>query len=132
MVSSVTLHFSRRSASCSPRARKRATLTTVADDKRDVIAVPDARRDRAIAKDDEPPVVARMVVEIRSDGTRTIARGAAEDASTGEKVAIEIAGSTPLQLALSLMKTMAAVPALARNAARALRQLPRRDRDDDD
>lgn len=132
MVSSVTLHFLRRGASYSPRTRKRATLTIVADDKRDVIAVPDARRDRAIAKDDEPPVVARMVVEIRSDGTRTIARGAAEDASTGEKVAIEIAGSTPLQLALSLMKTMAAVPALARNAARALRQLPRRDREDDD
>lgn len=104
----------------------------MADDKRDLVATPEAQRDRAISKDEEPPVVARMVVEIRSDGTRTIARGAAEDASTGEKVAIEIAGSTPLQLALSLMKTMAAVPALARNAARALRQLPRRDRDDDD
>jgi hypothetical protein len=95
------------------------------------MAVPEARRDRAISRDEEPPVVARMVVEIRSDGTRTIARGAAEDASTGEKVAIEIAGSTPLQLALSLMKTMAAVPALARNAVKALRQ-PRRDDDDDD
>lgn len=75
---------------------------------------------QAIAKDEEPPVVARMVIEIRSDGTRTIARGAAEDASTGEKVAIEVAGSTPLQLALSLMKTMATVPALARSAVKAL------------
>src|SRR5205085_5408337 len=27
----------------------------------------------------EPPVVARLVVEIRSDGSHTIARGAAED-----------------------------------------------------
>ncbi len=77
-------------------------------------------------------MVARMVIEIRSDGTRTIARGAAEDAATGQKVAIEIDGSSPLQLALSLMKTMAAVPALAKSAVKALRQPPRRDDDDDD
>jgi hypothetical protein len=75
-----------------------------------------------LTKEEEPPVVARMVIEIRSDGTRTIARGAAEDASTGEKVAIEVAGSTPLQLALSLMKTMATVPALARSAMKALKR----------
>jgi hypothetical protein len=99
-------------------------------DKRDLVARSPGG-DQAIAKDDEPPVVARMVIEIRSDGSRTIARGAAEDAATGEKVAIEIAGSTPLQLALSLMKMMATVPALARSAVKALRQPPRRERDDD-
>jgi hypothetical protein len=87
-------------------------------------------RERAIAHDEEPPVVARMVIEIRSDGSRTIARGAAEDALTGEKVAIEVAGTTPLQLALSMMKTVASLPAIARSAVRALRQ-PRRDDDDD-
>jgi hypothetical protein len=78
--------------------------------------------ERALTSDEEPPVVARMVIEIRSDGTRTIARGAAEDAQTGEKVAIEVMGSTPLQLALSMMKTMASLPAIARSAVKALRQ----------
>ncbi len=94
----------------------------------------DGERD-SLTRTDEPPVVARMVVEIRSDGTRTIARGAAEDAASGEKVAIQIEGSTPLQLALSLMKTVAAIPALAKSAVQAMRQpLPRRGRarDDDD
>lgn len=87
----------------------------------------------SLTRDDEPPVVARMVVEIRSDGTRTIARGAAEDAASGEKVAIQIEGSTPLQLALSLMKTVAAIPALAKSAVKAMRQpLPRGRRDPDD
>lgn len=89
------------------------------------MATPEPKR--SIAKDEEPPVVARMVIEIRSDGTRTIARGAAEDASTGEKVAIEVAGTTPLQLALSLMKTMATVPALARSAVKALRSSKKND-----
>ncbi|MGZ3418827.1 MAG: hypothetical protein ACXVEF_08360 [Polyangiales bacterium] len=77
---------------------------------------------RALTQEDELPVVARMVVEIRSDGTRTIARGAAEDAATGEKVAIVIEGTTPLALALSLMKTLAQVPALARQAMKSLKR----------
>ena len=68
----------------------------------------------------EPPVVMRLVIEIRSDGTRTIARGAAEDAVLGQKVAIQAEGRTPLALALSLAKTLFDVPALARTAARAV------------
>lgn len=68
----------------------------------------------------EPPVVARMIVEIRSDGTRTIARGAIEEATTGERVAIEAHGSTPLALARSLAKSMFSAPALARQAVKAL------------
>jgi hypothetical protein len=89
--------------------------------------VPDANDPKSQALDsaDEPPVVARLVVEIRSDGTRTIARGAAEDAASGERVAIQIAGSNPLELALSLVKTIGAVPSLAKNAVAALRG-PRR------
>lgn len=82
-------------------------------------------RDRepdALATDEELPVVARMVVEIRSDGSRTVARGAAEDGTTGEKVAIRVEGSTPLALALSMMKTMSAIPSLARTALKALRR----------
>ena len=38
-----------------------------------------------LAAADEPPVVARLVVEIRSDGSRTIARGALEDGQLGER-----------------------------------------------
>ncbi len=72
---------------------------------------------------DEPPVVARLMVEIRSDGSRTIARGAMEDLIGGEKVAIEAHGSTPLALALGLAKSMMRGKAFARSAARAL--LPR-------
>lgn len=67
----------------------------------------------------DPPVVARMVVEIRSDGTRTIARGAMEDARTGEQVAIEARGSTPLALAGSLARSLASMPLLAARAGRA-------------
>lgn len=122
-------HYSMRTEPffLAPRAQP-ATLTIVPsrddESQRELVATPETKK--AIAKDEEPPVVARMVIEIRSDGTRTIARGAAEDALTGEKVAIEVAGSTPLQLALSLMKTMATVPALARSAVKALRA-PKKD-----
>jgi hypothetical protein len=78
------------------------------------------RGDDAVVAADELPVVARLVVEIRSDGRRTIARGAMEDATLGHKVAIEARGDTPLGLAMSLAKAMVGVPSLARTAARAL------------
>ena len=66
----------------------------------------------------EPPVVARLVVEIRSDGSHTIARGAAEDMSTGERVSIQAEGATPLGLMLSLLKSALELPALARTFAK--------------
>jgi len=65
------------------------------------------------------PVVARLVVEIRSDGRHTIARGMAEDA-TGERVQVEAEGSTPLQLAFALVRALAQVPSLARGFTRNL------------
>lgn len=68
----------------------------------------------------EPPVVARLVVEIRSDGSRTIARGAMEDRGSGQTVAIEARGDSPLELALALARTMFRAPSIARAAARAL------------
>lgn len=73
----------------------------------------------------EPPVVARLVVEIRSDGRTTVARGAMEDAQSGQKVAIRATGTTPLALALSLAKSIASAPwlAAAATANRALRAL---------
>ncbi|GAC1352553.1 MAG: hypothetical protein NVS3B20_15750 [Polyangiales bacterium] len=63
----------------------------------------------------EPPVVARLMIEIRSDGSRTIARGAMEDLSLGQKVALEVEGRTPLALALSLVKSIGSLPALAKS-----------------
>ncbi len=70
--------------------------------------------------DSEPPVVARLVIEIRSDGRRTIARGAMEDVASGQKVAIEANGDSPFQLALALAKSIVKGPAFARTAARGL------------
>ena len=70
---------------------------------------------------DEPPVVARLVVEIRSDGTRTIARGAVDDAQRGERVAIEARGDSPIQLAIALARALTKLPGLtARSAVRGL------------
>lgn len=69
---------------------------------------------------DEPPVVARLIVEIRSDGSRTIARGALEETATGQRVAVEARGTTPMQLALTLARSMFKAPALARSTVRAL------------
>jgi hypothetical protein len=74
-----------------------------------------------IARADEPPVVARMVIEIRSDGSRTIARGALEDVSTGQRAAIEAHGTSPLQLAFALAKSLGQLPRLtAKSALRGL------------
>jgi hypothetical protein len=61
-----------------------------------------------------------VVIEIRSDGSRTVARGAMEDALSGESVAIEARGTTPMALAASLAKTIFSAPMLARHAVRAL------------
>jgi hypothetical protein len=63
--------------------------------------------------DDDLPVVARLMVEIRSDGKRTIARGAVEDAATGDRVAIEARGASPAQLAFALAKSLWQMPRLA-------------------
>jgi hypothetical protein len=65
----------------------------------------------------EPPVVTRLVIEIRSDGSRTIARGAVEDVQTGQRVELNAEGATPFLLIASLLKSLADVPALARKAA---------------
>jgi hypothetical protein len=63
---------------------------------------------------DELPVVARLIVEVRSDGSRTVARGAMEDAASDTRVAIEASGASPLELALGLAKSILAAPWLRR------------------
>ena len=80
--------------------------------KPELVKLPPEEVERA----DEPPVVARLVVEIRSDGTRTIARGALEDAQRGERTAIEARGDSPIQLAIALARTLTQLPRLAARA----------------
>lgn len=77
--------------------------------------------DGEVQRTDEPPVIARLVVEIRSDGSRTIARGALEDAQRGERIAIEARGDSPIQLAIALARSLTQLPRLsARSAVRGL------------
>jgi hypothetical protein len=66
---------------------------------------------------EEPPVVARMIIEIRSDGTRTIARGALEDIVSNERVKIEASGGSPMQLAASLASNLLSTPFMIGRAA---------------
>jgi hypothetical protein len=66
-------------------------------------------------------VVARLIVEIRSDGSRTIARGAMEDIASGQRVAVEARGDSPIQLAIALARSLTQLPRLgARSAIRGL------------
>jgi len=60
---------------------------------------------------DEPPVVAQLMVEIRSDGSRTIARGALNDLRTGESAQVHAEGKSPGDLMLSLAGSLLALPA---------------------
>jgi hypothetical protein len=79
-----------------------------------------AAGDSLAEKPGDPPVVARLIVEIRSDGSRTVARGALDDVAGGEKVAVEARGTTPAALAASLIRSMFSAPLLARVIARRL------------
>lgn len=83
----------------------------------DVVVVD--RSERAAAEVDELPVVARLVVEIRSDGTRTIARGAMEDPE-GRRVTVEAQGTTPWALAKQLAGALWSMPRLPRPSLRSL------------
>lgn len=72
-----------------------------------------SRDDAVPAADADLPVVARLVVEIRSDGSRTVARGALEDRATDQRVAVRAEGTSPLSLALALARSLASIPAMA-------------------
>jgi hypothetical protein len=97
------------------------------DDAAALARAPDATgllRDRDL----DLPVVARMMIEIRSDGTRTVARGAVEDVATGQQVAVIARGASPLALAADLTRSVArgltALPFAATSAV--VRRLLRR------
>jgi hypothetical protein len=79
-----------------------------------------AAEDHLAEEPNDPPVVARLIVELRSDGSRTVARGAMEDVLRGEKVAVEARGTTPAALAASLIRSLFSAPLLARVLARRL------------
>jgi len=67
-----------------------------------------------------PPVVARLVVEIRSDGSRTLARGALEDAVTGQDVAVAVEAESPAALLGKLTRSLVALPGMLRSPRAAL------------
>lgn len=94
-------------------------MTSKPDRPDPAVLVRDTRRTLA-EQPEEPPVVARLIVEIRSDGTRTVARGALEDVTNGEKVAVEARGTTPAALAASMIKSLFSGPLLAKVVARRL------------
>lgn len=70
-----------------------------------------------VSADEDLPVVARLIVEIRSDGSRTIARGAVEELASGQRVAVEARGDSPLSLALALARSLTSLPKLTARAA---------------
>ena len=67
-----------------------------------------------VAREDDLPVVARLVVEIRSDGSRTVARGALEDLASGQRAAVRVEGTSPLALSWQLARALVSLPGLAR------------------
>jgi hypothetical protein len=84
---------------------------------------------------DELPIVARMVVEIRSDGTRTIARGALDDRLNGQQIAVELTPTSPWQMAKGIVKLLWNTPSAARSALRSAlgrQSTPPRQLPDDD
>ncbi len=81
---------------------------------------PRAEHATDLASADEPPVVARLVVEIRSDGSRTVARGLLEAPEFGERTSLEVKAATPFQLVLSLVKALFHVPAFASSVVQTL------------
>jgi hypothetical protein len=64
----------------------------------------------AVTAVEEPPVVAQLMVEIRSDGSHTIARGALNDLRTGESAQVLAEGRTPAELMMSLATSLLALP----------------------
>lgn len=93
-------------------------FTASRDSKKDSSLVADDRKTAIETEADLPPVVARMVVEIRSDGTRTVARGALEDLQTGEKVSLQANAHSPVALAQELTKALFKTPVLAGSLAK--------------
>jgi hypothetical protein len=87
------------------------------------LAARDAERAGELDTTLEPPVVARIVVEVRTDGSSTIARGMLRDFISSETHAIEARGSTPAALAVSLATKLLELPAFGRALRSTLKPL---------
>lgn len=70
----------------------------------------------------EPPVVAQLMVEIRSDGSHTIARGALNDLRTGESAQVRAEGRTPAELVFSLCSSLLTLPSTVLKHVRAVQE----------
>jgi len=57
-----------------------------------------------------------LVVEIRSDGSRTVARGALEDTVSGQDVAIAVEAESPVALLGKLTRSLVSLPSQLRPA----------------
>lgn len=68
------------------------------------------RRNANIEKREEPPVVAQLMIEIRSDGSHTIARGALNDLRNNETAQVHAEGRTPHELMMSLAGSLLSLP----------------------
>lgn len=110
--------------------RERARQVIDGQTDTDAMTTTERHRDQMETLAGEPPVVARLVVEIRSDGSRTIARGALKDELSGEQVALEAKGSSPIQLAAQLARNLLTTPLAASQFAKAM-LAARRDRDEE-
>jgi hypothetical protein len=88
-----------------PDVRSRTGAHDVGDDRDD-----GGEAIERASPDDELPVVARLVIEIRSDGTRTVARGALEQAELGERIGVEARGGSPAALAADLLRAIISLP----------------------
>jgi hypothetical protein len=105
------------------RAKVRAALDVGAQEPKGTELQPLGSRSQDLAEAaDEPPVVARLMVEIRSDGSRTVARGALQDELSGEQVSLVARGNSPLELALQLTRALVKAPLGAGQLARTLLQ----------
>jgi hypothetical protein len=62
-------------------------------------------------REQEPPIVAQLMIEIRSDGSHTIARGALHDLRSQESAHVHAEGKTPAQLIASLLSSLLSLPA---------------------
>ena len=75
----------------------------------------------------EPPVVAQLMIEIRSDGSRTIARGALNDLRNGESAQLHAQGRSPSELMLSLASSLLALPGGLFEAVRKVPKQPEKE-----
>jgi hypothetical protein len=78
-----------------------------------------------VTGDTELPIVARLIVEVRSDGRRTVARGLIEDTTTGRRTQLAASGANPVALLATVLDAGRTFAGLAWQAARKAARLRR-------